>query len=406
VNIPDTPARRSLFRQRNFMLLWSGQLVSWIGTEVTSITLPLLVLALTHSPANAGAIAAVRGALYVLLAIPAGALIDRWDRRRVMVLANLGSGLAMGSIPLAIVLGHLTIAHLYIAGAAEGACFVFANLARFASLTRVVTREEYPAARAQTSVASNIALLLGPPLGGTLYQLAGAGLALLLDACSYVVNAVSIFFITVPLQETAARGATTLVSEIRSAIVWLWHQPTLRHLNVLFAGRTAISSGLYLLIVVVAKEGGAPAAVIGLVFAAGALGGLAGAVAAGRLHRRYRMRTILVSTTGLTWLLVSGYLGARHVVVLAVLTAALYAVGPLFEVTVASYTATIVPDAMRGRVTSLTRLVELGAYSGGLLVTGTLLQSVGSLWTTGVFSIVLLLLSLYAARDPLFRALP
>jgi len=399
VNASDTPARRSLFLQRNFMLLWSGQLVSWIGTEVTGIALPLLVLALTHSPANAGAI-------YVLLAIPAGALIDRWDRRRVMVLANLGSGLAMGSIPLAIVLGHLTIAHLYIAGAAEGACFVFANLARFASLTRVVTREEYPAARAQTSVASNIALLLGPPLGGTLYQLAGAGLALLLDACSYVVNAVSIFFITVPLQETAARGATTLVSEIRSAIVWLWHQPTLRHLNVLFAGRTAISSGLYLLIVVVAKEEGAPSAVIGLVFAVGALGGLAGAVAAGRLHRRYRMRTILVSTTGLTWLLVSGYLGARHVVVLAVLTAAVYAVGPLFEVTVASYTATIIPDAMRGRVTSLTRLVELGAYSGGLLVTGTLLQALGSLWTIGVFSIVLFLLSLYAACDPLFRALP
>ncbi len=399
MNASDTPARRSLFLQRNFMLLWSGQLVSWIGTEVTGIALPLLVLALTHSPANAGAI-------YVLLAIPAGALIDRWDRRRVMVLANLGSGLAMGSIPLAIVLGHLTIAHLYIAGAAEGACFVFANLARFASLTRVVTREEYPAARAQTSVASNIALLLGPPLGGTLYQLAGAGLALLLDACSYVVNAVSIFFITVPLQETAARGATTLVSEIRSAIVWLWHQPTLRHLNVLFAGRTAISSGLYLLIVVVAKEEGAPSAVIGLVFAVGALGGLAGAVAAGRLHRRYRMRTILVSTTGLTWLLVSGYLGARHVVVLAVLTAAVYAVGPLFEVTVASYTATIIPDAMRGRVTSLTRLVELGAYSGGLLVTGTLLQALGSLWTIGVFSIVLFLLSLYAACDPLFRALP
>ncbi len=387
------------------MLLWSGQLVSWIGTEVTGITLPLVVLALTHSPATAGAVAAIRGAIYVLLAIPAGALVDRWDRRRVMVLANLGSALAMGSIPLAIVLKGLTLAHLYIAGALEGACFVFANLARFAALTRVVTPAEYPAARAQTSMADNIALLLGPPLGGALYQLAGAGLALVLDACSYLVNAVSVFFITVPLQETAARDTTTLGTEIRSAIAWLWRQPTLRHLNLLFAGRTAIASGLYLLIVVVARQEGAPSAMIGLIFAAGALGGLAGAVVAGRLHRRYRMQTILLATTGLTWLLVSGYLGARHVVVLAVLTAAVYAVGPVFEVTVASYTATIVPDAMRGRITSLTRLVELGAYSLGLVVTGALLQSVGSLWTIGAFSAVLLLLSFYAALDPLFRGL-
>ena len=387
------------------MLLWSGQLVSWIGTEVTGITLPLVVLALTHSPATAGAVAAIRGAIYVLLAIPAGALVDRWDRRRVMVLANLGSALAMGSIPLAIVLKGLTLAHLYIAGALEGACFVFANLARFAALTHVVTPAEYPAARAQTSMADNIALLLGPPLGGALYQLAGAGLALVLDACSYLVNAVSVFFITVPLQETAARDTTTLGTEIRSAIAWLWRQPTLRHLNLLFAGRTAIASGLYLLIVVVARQEGAPSAMIGLIFAAGALGGLAGAVVAGRLHRRYRMQTILLATTGLTWLLVSGYLGARHVVVLAVLTAAVYAVGPVFEVTVASYTATIVPDAMRGRITSLTRLVELGAYSLGLVVTGALLQSVGSLWTIGAFSAVLLLLSFYAALDPLFRGL-
>jgi MFS family permease len=406
VNALDHPTRRPLFRQRNFMLLWSGQLVSWIGTEVTGITLPLVVLALTGSPARAGAIAAVRGVIYVLLAIPAGALVDRWDRRRVMVLANIGSGLAMGSIPLAIVLGHLTLAHLYIAGAAEGACFVFANLARFAALARVVTPEEYPAARAQTSLASNVALLLGPPLGGTLYQLAGAGLALLLDACSYLVNAVSIFFITVPLQDTSTRESTSLATEIRSAMAWLWQQRILRHLNVLMAGRTAIASGLYLLIVVMAKQEGAPSAVIGLIFAAGALGGLAGAVTAGRFHRRYRTRAVLVATTAVTWLLVSGYLGAHQVVILAALTAAIYAVDPLFEVTVASYTAARVPDAMRGRVTSLTRLVELGSYALGLAVTGTLLESVGTMWTVGVFSVISLLLSLFAALNPLFRKLP
>ena len=405
MSVEGVTARPSLLRNRNFMLLWSGQLVSWVGTEVTGITLPLVVLALTGSPARAGLVAAVRGAIYVLLALPAGALVDRWDRRRVMVLANTGSGLAMGSICAALFLGRLTLAQLYIAGAVEGACFVFANLARFAALIRVVPREQYVAARVQTSMADYIALLLGPPLGGFLYQVAGAGVALLADACSYAVNALSIYFITVPLQEPADRAPTTLEAEMRAGLRWLWGQRALRHLNILVGGRTAITSGLYLLIIVLARRDRASSTIIGVIFALSAVGGILGAVLAGRLHHRYHARTLLVATTALTWLIVSSYAGATNVALLATITAALYAVGPLFEITAAVYSAAIVPDALRGRISSLLRLVELGSYALGLVVTGTLLQSVGSAWTIVSLSGVLCALTLFAALKPLFRAL-
>lgn len=160
------------------MLLWSGQLVSWTGTEVSGIALPLIVLSLTGSPAQAGGVAAIRGLVYVFWAIPAGVLIDRWERKLVMVLANLGSGLAMGSIALALALHHLSVVQLYIASALEGSCFVFANLGRFASFPKVVSQEQFPAASAQSGTATHIALLIGPPLGGFLYQLTGGILAL------------------------------------------------------------------------------------------------------------------------------------------------------------------------------------------------------------------------------------
>jgi MFS family permease len=90
--------QHSLLRNRNFMLLWGGQLISSMGTTITSIALLLIVLTLTGSAFQAGIIAAIRSAVYVILAIPAGALIDRWNRKTVMVIANLGSGLAIGSI--------------------------------------------------------------------------------------------------------------------------------------------------------------------------------------------------------------------------------------------------------------------------------------------------------------------
>src|ERR1700674_5365235 len=95
--------RIPLWRNRDYMLLWSGQIVSSVGTRVSQLAFPLLVLAITHSPAQAGLIAALRGLPYALFILPAGALIDRWDRKRVMILSDTGRALALGSIPVAIV---------------------------------------------------------------------------------------------------------------------------------------------------------------------------------------------------------------------------------------------------------------------------------------------------------------
>src|SRR5215469_8969633 len=159
-----------LWKQRNFMLLWGGQLVSWLGTEVSSIALPLVVLALTGSTAQAGIVAAIRGLVYVIWALPAGALLDRWNRKTVMLVANLGSGLAMGSIATGLATHHITITILYSACAVEGSCFVFANLARFASFRKIVPEEQFAAATAQSESASHLALFVGPPLGGFLFQ--------------------------------------------------------------------------------------------------------------------------------------------------------------------------------------------------------------------------------------------
>ncbi len=97
--VSTTPHRpRPLWFNRDYMLLWSGQTVSSIGTQVSGVAFPFLVLALTGSPAQAGFMGAVRAAPYLLFSLPAGALIDRWDRKRVMILCDAGRALALGSI--------------------------------------------------------------------------------------------------------------------------------------------------------------------------------------------------------------------------------------------------------------------------------------------------------------------
>jgi len=386
--------QQSLLKNRNFMLLWSGQLVSWVGTEVTGIALPLVVLSLTGSYAQAGTIAAMRGLVYVVLAIPAGVAIDRWDRRTVMIIGNIGSGVAMSSVCIAMLFGHLTIPQLYIVGIIEGSFFVFANLARFASFPRVVSKEQFPAAAAQSSVADNIALLTGPPLGGFLFQVAGAFLTFFADAASYFINAFALLFVTARLQEDKEETQTALLRDIREGIQWFLRQPTIRLLNILTAGGTVVTSGLYLLIIWIAKQHHSSSFVIGLVFALGALGGIIGSSFASRIHKSFRFHTLLRATTLLNCLIFACYAFAYNDLLLATITAALYMVNPLYEVTTATYSAAVIPDRIRGRVLSLTRLVVLASNSLGYVITGWLLQYLGSTWTISILFCLLLVLAL------------
>src|SRR5579859_6638958 len=191
---------KPLWKQRNFMLLWGGQFVSYIGTDISGIALPLIVLSITGSPAQAGTIAALRGFVYVLLSIPVGVLVDRWNRKVVMIVGNLGSGFAIGSIALALLLHQLTITQLYIVSIVEGIFYVFANLARYTAFVRVVPKEQIPSAIAQWGVGDNFSFLIGPPIGGFLYQTIGAFVAFFTDALSYFINAFLVFFINTSLK--------------------------------------------------------------------------------------------------------------------------------------------------------------------------------------------------------------
>src|SRR5947208_2816876 len=110
----------SLWRNREYMLLWSGQFVSILGGGISGITYPLLVLRLTHSPAQAGILEAVASLPFLLFSLPAGALVDRWNRKRLMILCDAINALLMAGIGVAYALGHLTMAQLYISAFLNG----------------------------------------------------------------------------------------------------------------------------------------------------------------------------------------------------------------------------------------------------------------------------------------------
>src|SRR5712691_9900754 len=163
--------RQSLWRNRDYMLLWSGQALSDIGGAVSGLAFPLLVLAVTHSPAQAGFVAALRALPATLFSLFAGVLVDRWDRKRVMLVCDIGRTLSLASITIAFSFGHLTIWQLYITAFLEGSLMIVFALAKTTAISQVVTPVQLTTAVAQEEFVEGTTALFGPPLAGILYTL-------------------------------------------------------------------------------------------------------------------------------------------------------------------------------------------------------------------------------------------
>ncbi len=387
-----------LWRNRDYILLWSGQMISSVGTRVSMLAFPLLVLALTHSPAQAGLIGAMRGLPYALLILPAGALVDRWNRKRVMILCDIGRAIALGSIPLALILGRLTITQLYIVSLVEGILFTFFGLAETACLPNVVAKEQLPTAAAQGMAIDSVSGLIGPSIGGVLYGI-GRVVPFLADAISYGASVVSLFCMKAKFQKERDPVPLHLWADIKEGLGWLWKQPLIRFLALLTGGMFAPVVGYSLILIVIAQSQHASAFTIGVIFACGGVGSILGAFLVTPLQKRFSFGQIMIVSTwiwALTWLL---FAIAPNPLILGIVTAVSFIIVPIFLSVQFGYRLALIPDHLQGRVNSVFRLIAFGSEPIGLAVTGILLQAFGPITTVLILFVPQFLLSIAATLN-------
>src|SRR5690348_4314115 len=161
----------SLWRNHDYLLLWLGQAVSSLGTGISQLAFPLLILADTHSPAAAGIAGALQQAPFLLFSLPAGALADRWERKRMMLICTLGLLLCLASIAVAAAAGGLALAHIYIVAFAIGSFAAFYRPARLGALTHLATREQMPTVVANNEGVYSTVSLLAPSITGVLFSI-------------------------------------------------------------------------------------------------------------------------------------------------------------------------------------------------------------------------------------------
>jgi MFS family permease len=358
-----------LRRNRDFLLLWSGQVVSTVGSEVSQIAYPLLVLALTRSPRDAGIVGFARALPFLLFYLPAGAYVDRWDRKRVMLAADAGRALALGSVAIWLALGHPPLAWLAVTSFVEGSLFVFFQLSEGAALPQIVPKEQLPQAIAQNQARQQGAGLVGSPLGGALYGLSRL-VPFTADAVSYAVSFLSLLFVRPAFQGEREPAQRSLRSEIGEGLGWLRRQPFLRAITGFVAGTNFVHQALSLVLIVRLKDLGASPALIGAVFAVISTGSIAGALAAPWVQRHAPPALVVLGSLWLWPAQTAVLFLLRDPIVIGVVTAAGFTTGPIFNVVVGAYRYALVPERLYGRVASASLLFAWGSIPLGSLFAG------------------------------------
>ncbi|MEW1748798.1 MFS transporter [Streptomyces angustmyceticus] len=411
--MPDIPrpAAGSPLRLRDFRLLLAGAAAGQLGAQVTLVALPLVAVLVLDAPAfQVGLLTAAETAAFLLVGLPAGAWVDRMRKLPLMIRADVVRALAMASIPLASVTGVLTMTQLYVVALVTGVATVFFDVAHQSFLPQLLPRDQLVAGNGALETIRSSAQVAGPGIGGGLVQLLGAALAIVADAVGYALSALFLWGIKRP-ESLPERGPdASLRRDIGEGLRFVFQHRLLRVIAVttalgnFFTALLMATQSVFLVRVLGLAPG-----VVGLVLAASALGGLAGALCAGRLAARLGQARII-------WLsaLVTGPFALLWPLSGRGAGAALFALGcgvvsfgaVVYNIAQVSFRQSLCPPRLLGRMNATLRFLMWGTLPLGALAGGALADAFGArvalVWCAAGFLAVplpLLLSPLRRMRD-------
>jgi predicted MFS family arabinose efflux permease len=390
----NPPRPVSLWRNRDYLLLWLGQAVSSLGTSCTQFAFPLLIVILTRSIAAAGLAYSLGQLPYVLLSLPAGALVDRWPRKRVMMICTSCLMVCVVSVPLALFLtnGPLRLLLLYAITFGIGVISLFDELVELAARTWIVPKSQLPTAVAQNEVIVGSCALVGPALGSLLFSISRL-LPFVADAFSSLILLGSLFFIRSPMQDERRREHRHLILEVREGLSWLWEHQVVYSILLMSSYINLIITASVLLVLDIVQQQHIPSVLYGLIVAVGGVGNLLGAALCPFLRGRIRFDLILRCALVVFVVLWPLYGFITTPLLLGAVFAGIALADSVRAVFMDSYRFAVVPDVLQGRVNSLYRLILFSVLTVGSSALGLSLEHLGVLPTVGIMWSGLLLIS-------------
>jgi MFS family permease len=368
----DAPA--VLWRNREFNLLWVSQSLSDLGTAISALAVPLLVLTLTGSPVRAGLVGTVGLVVTVLCRLPAGVLVDRLDRRRIMLACDAIRLVAYLALGLVVLDGRVSLAAVIAVVVVGSACNALFGTAEHSSLRNIVAPGQLPDAVARNEARSYGTALAGPPLGGLLFGI-GKSLPFFGDALTFLASLAGVALVRRPLQEPRSAGHAGHAAALAEGFRFVFANPFLRAVLLIAAPLNLAIHGIIFTVIVTLQRHDTPPAIIGLVETVVSVGGLLGALAAPALQRRLPLPMLI---RGICWA-AAGFMALSALFTSSVLAAVPVAIavflGPASNAALFGHQAAITPDRLQGRVVSVVIVVATSVSAAAPLLAGVLITT-------------------------------
>ncbi|HJR94752.1 MAG TPA: MFS transporter [Gaiellaceae bacterium] len=393
-----------LHRNRDFLLLQTGLLLSSGGSQMTAIAYPLLVLTLTGSAAKAGLVAFVRLLAMAVFALPAGLAADHWSRRRLMIAAHGVRAVAIGTLAVLVASDEVVYWAIPLVAFVEGAGAAVFSSAQSGAFRAVVPTPQLPSAVAVVTGREAAIGVASPALGGVLFGIARA-LPFLVHAVLYLFSAAALLAMRTPFQQEREADRARLRARVAEGFRFLWDNAFLRTVSLLFGLANFIGPGVLFAIVVIGEEQGLTSGRVGLLVAAFGACILIGSFLSPLVRRRLPVRGVLLLELW-TWVGCGLFVIWPNVYVLtaSILPTALAI--PSTDSVVHSYRYAMTPDRLMGRVASVWTTIGLAIAPLGPLVAGLLLESTSARAAIAVFAAAGLALALWGTLSGSIRAAP
>jgi MFS family permease len=371
--------RQKLLSNRAFVTFWTARVVSFTGSGVTTVVLPLLVYRLVDSPAAVAALNVLDVSPYIAFGLIAGAVAERLNRKKIMLICNGASALMLGTVPAASALHLLVIAQVFVVAFGIGMSFVWFDAANFGSLPALVDRSQLPEASSLVASGGALALICGPTIGGALLGIMAPSYALGFDATSYVISGLLIFSIRRPFRrpQQQAEPSKRLRADVAEGLRYLWHHSVIRTMTVSVFCSCLSWGGTVSLLVVYASRALHLAHAdlrLGLLYSAGQLGGFIAVAAVPLLIRRVpagRMLAAVLAASAVVLALLSAAPSYIWAVVLFCCYELVYIMINAMAVTIRQM---ILPDNFQARVNTAARLFGYAGQPVGAIVSGLLAE--------------------------------
>jgi uncharacterized protein YbdZ (MbtH family)/MFS family permease len=383
-----------LSRNRSYRLLWTSQALSEFGLNASTIAFPLLALAVTGSATASGLVLGASAAAQLLVGLPAGALVDRWNRKRVMLACEAAQAVAAATLVAALLWGTATVPHMVAVAAVFGVCAALFEPAEEASLPNLVPVEQLSTAVALNSARSYLGHLSGTAAGGFLFAL-GRFVPFAADVLTHAAAFVTLSFVRMPPRAVSPAPAGQLGREIATGLRWVWQHRHIRITALCAVVLNLFFSAFYIIVIVLAQGRGVPAGQIGVMAALLGVGGIAGALLAPYLTR---VVSPYLSIAGVFWaltLLTPVAIFVHNGYLMGGLFAAMALLPPTANTTIMTQQLLLTPDELRGRLSAVLGLALGVAATVGPVLGGVLAQRLSGshavlLCAVGIAAITLL----------------